>query len=352
MHQVKQVPEDFIVQEIIKLPELNEKAGYSYFLLHKRGYNTVDALKLAARNLNVPFKWTGYAGLKDRNALTSQLVSIKNANPEKAEGLTMPGISLEFLGRGKVPVTMGSLEGNRFKIIVRKLDEAEIAAAEENISLLEKMGFFFPNYFGSQRFGSRNSEIGVAILRRDFATAMELILMSNTSHDSITPYLESHKNDYVGAFRLLPKKLAFLYIHSYQALLFNIAAAHIIKSKSEKSRNVQNQLGSLAFPEEKIGNLLLPIVGFGTDLKEYAPEIGQEFSRLMEADGVSARSFIIRSLPELTFEGTERQLLAKASDFHHSLSEDELNPGMKKCLLEFYLPKGSYATVLIQAIFS
>ncbi|MBI3033907.1 tRNA pseudouridine(13) synthase TruD [Candidatus Woesearchaeota archaeon] len=351
MHQIKRIPEDFVVQEIVKLPESHGKAGYSYFLLKKREYNTIDALKRVAINLKVPFKWTGYAGLKDRNAVTSQLVSIRNANPEKTEGLGIPGISLEFIGQGNVPVTMGSLEGNIFRITVRNIDKTGKASAEENIALLGKMGFFFPNYFGAQRFGTWNSQVGAAILRRDFAKAAGLMLASNTRFHPISSYLESHPRDYVGALKIVPKKLAFLYIHSYQASLFNRVAAHIIKSESGKFREAASHHGTLVFPESEVKNISLPLVGFGTDFRDYTPEIGQEFSRLLGDDGIGIRNFIIRSIPQLTFEGAERELLAKAGDFQHSFSDDELNPGMRKCLLEFHLPKGSYATILIQALF-
>ena len=83
MYKIKQIPEDFIVNEVIDI-KLNPKGSYSYFILKKKDYATPAAIEKIARFLNIPVKKVGYAGAKDRRAVTTQLISIEGL-PNKAK---------------------------------------------------------------------------------------------------------------------------------------------------------------------------------------------------------------------------------------------------------------------------
>ena len=62
--------------------------------------------------------------------------------------------------------------------------------------------------------------------------------------------------------------------------------------------------------------------------------------------------FIIREIPELSAEGGERMLYMEVEELEmRELEPDELNPVKKKVLLSLKLPKGCYATVLIDFLF-
>ena len=359
MYRIKQQPQDFIVEEICKLPE-GEREGedkeirgkYSYFLLSKQGHSTHHALKLIGSRLGILPKQIGYAGLKDRNAETTQLISIRNAGRERTENLNLNKITLKLIGKGSTPVTLGCLEGNRFIITIRNLTGSDTESLCKNISQLKANEFLIPNYFGEQRFGTSNHAVGKAILTGDFGNAARLI--TENGNNTIEAYLSEHKNDHVGSLKTIPRKLALLYIHSYQALVFNKTAASLIKSEYGKCREIPYSEGIMAFPDSLPENEkealpeMLPITGFSTDLSSYNEEIRSTVSAMLERDGITLRNFVIRSIPELSCEGGERELFMHIKDFSHALHDDELNPGMQKCILKFALPKGSYATVLIK----
>ena len=71
----------------------------------------------------------------------------------------------------------------------------------------------------------------------------------------------------------------------------------------------------------------------------------------MKNNEITQRDFIIRQLPQVTVEGTMRKAFIGVSDLKIEDGADELNKGMKKIIASFSLPKGSYATVVIKALF-
>ena len=76
MYQIKQKPEDFLVKEIPDY-ELDENGIYAYFWLTKKNFTTVDAIRTIANKLDIMMKRIGFAGSKDKIALTKQVISIR-----------------------------------------------------------------------------------------------------------------------------------------------------------------------------------------------------------------------------------------------------------------------------------
>ena len=74
--------------------------------------------------------------------------------------------------------------------------------------------------------------------------------------------------------------------------------------------------------------------------------------RMLSADSLIPRDFVMKEIPELSSEGTTRRIYADVSELSvGKLEEDELNQGMKKILVKFTLGKGSYATNVIREMF-
>ena len=297
MYVIKHIPEDFIVEEVSTIKP-KESGPFVYFKLWKKDVSTLDALHYIAHDLHIPAKDIACAGNKDKIAITEQVCSARTTK-ERIERLSYQKMKLTFLGYGDEPVHLGDLEGNKFKIVVR------------NIEKLPQISPKFRNLYGEQRFSTKNIEIGRYIVKREFEKAALLIAKLHT-YDKIKPHLNQH--DWVGALRCLPRKLLLLYVHAYQSYLWNKAA---MLSNDE----------------------ILPIVGFGTEVKD---EITK---KILAEENLKPSDFIIRELPEISAEGSERAVWAEAKDLKIcSLEEDEEK---KKVTLEFFLPKGSYATVFI-----
>lgn len=158
-------PEDFIVEE---LPAFEPSGEGEHLLLtiEKRGMNTAYAAKQIAKWAGIPEMGVGYAGLKDRHAVTRQRMSVhfpKRVSPDIAllQSDDLRVLEHHWHNR-KLP--RGALAGNRFILILRQV-QGERAAIEAKLAAIRDGGI--PNYFGEQRFGRDGDNVEAA--RRMFA---------------------------------------------------------------------------------------------------------------------------------------------------------------------------------------
>lgn len=336
MYKIKQILEDFIVKEIGNV-NAAENGQYSYFLLRKTNYSSVRALEILSEKLNIPLKNIGFAGNKDKNAVTEQKISIKNFSSQRRKifpNLKLKGIELKYLGSGREPISLGDLEGNEFEITIRNLKVNEI----KKIQNIESKKICVPNFFGIQRFSKNNNLVGKEIIKKDFRKAVELILENDgIVEESIKKYLDNNKNDYAGALRLMPLKTRKLFVHSYQSFLFNKIVSEFLKKNKNK----------------KIKNMLIPIIGFNFEIDSIKKiQLKNIIKKIIDEEKINHRDFIISQMPELTSEGTSRDLFFELKDLKIlEVDEDELNQNMKKIKVKFTLPKSCYATTLIEFIF-
>ncbi|MDP4012604.1 MAG: tRNA pseudouridine(13) synthase TruD [Candidatus Nanoarchaeia archaeon] len=298
--KIKQIPEDFVVKERIKL-KISE-GSYSYFKLTKKDWNTLDAVKKIAEKLNKSLKDIGYAGNKDKNAVTEQVISIYQINKEKIENLKIKDISLEFLGNGKDRINLGDLEGNDFIVIVRDLDEK-----------MDIKDIKIKNFFDDQRFGisGNNFMIGKAMVKGDFKKACELLT------------LEVDGANYVNALRTIERKMLRFYVNAYQSHLFNQALKSLDREK-------------------------LPVPGFLTKFED--EEVKGVYHEILEKEDIKLKDFIIPSMKEIGSEGTVRACYVHLDNLKTLWQKDELNEGKNKLRLSFSLNKGEYATMVVKTL--
>lgn len=330
MYKLKQIPEDFVVKEKFEFSP-DDSGGYFYYKITKKNYNTLDAIARIASALNINPKMIGFAGTKDKVAVTEQYISIKGVYQNKIDSLKLKDITLEFAGKSKERINLGMHKGNEFIITIRGLDKRDIEKVKtrsENIKNDQDHKIRFINYFGEQRFGTHNVEIGKHIIKKDFKQAFELIVKT---FSKLPPYLEKYasleKVNYVEAMQAVPKRLLKLYLAAYQSFLWNEAAVELS--------------GKGNCPEK------LPLVGFETEFED--EKIEEIFVSLLKKDKITFRDFIIRQIPFTSIEGSKRDVFAFADNFKILDSEeDELNEGKKKIKINFTLPNGCYATVFIK----
>ncbi len=280
------------------------EGDYSYYLMRKRNWNTLDAIKEISERSGINFKRFGYAGNKDKNALTEQHISVFNFEGDLAK-FKIKDIELLFAGKGKERINLGMLRGNRFRIVVRDLDE------EREL----KFGRV-KNFFDGQRFGieGKNWKIGKSIVKRDFENACRLI------------GVESEGRDYIGALRKIERKMLRFYVHSYQSYLFNLV------------------LGRLNNNFEKI-----PIIGYLTEFEDKSIE--RIYNEVLKKERIKKENFLIREMNEISSEGSMRKMYCDVQDFSYEYLDDEINNGKKKCLLSFFLGPGQYGTMVVKSLF-
>lgn len=174
---IKQRDEDFLVDEIA----LYEPCGdgeHIYLYVEKKGLSTIQMRDELARHFRVPPRAIGHAGLKDKRAVTRQVVSIHTPGktPEDFPSFNHPRMGILWADLHRNKLQRGHLAGNRFSIKVRGVEPTAAVHAQKALSMLARTGV--PNRFGVQRFGYllNNHLIGRAMILGDAQGAIELLL--------------------------------------------------------------------------------------------------------------------------------------------------------------------------------
>jgi tRNA pseudouridine13 synthase len=157
---VRRAPEDFQVDEIpAYLP--SGTGTHLYLRIEKRGRTTRDAVRTLAHALGVPERDAGWAGMKDRDAVTTQWLSFPLARDPDPASLAAEGLRVLEVSRHGNKLRTGHVRANVFSIAVRGGDLARARACADALSARG-----LPNFFGPQRFGveGRNAAVGRALL--------------------------------------------------------------------------------------------------------------------------------------------------------------------------------------------
>jgi len=383
---MKAQPEDFIVREITNkgvtlelqkaysaqdLKEEEAKEGrFCTFVIEKRNWNTINALLAVAKRLGHGRKSIGYSGIKDRNALTVQMASIFGVDPEAVMRTRIKDLSINGAWKSD-GVEMGSNLGNAFSIRIRDTASGDIDA------IIEELSGMAPNYFDAQRFGSRlnNAAVGLCIIEGRFEDAVMEFLTgaeNETSTDAIEArkrlgeeqdfkhameyfprYLKTERTvisalcrekNYANALRSIPRGISLLFIHAVESYVFNAELESRIKA-DDLSSGIRLGSNIAGFPDSKStsdnGFPAAPLIGYKTESSAISGYAEEAMGKL----GITAESFLIKSMPELSMKGDARALLIPVKDF--SYANEEENHTLN---LNFSLPSGSYATIFVNEI--
>ncbi len=205
---IKQRPEDFLVEEI----PLYEPAGegeHIYLFIEKRGMSTGELVSLLASHFGVARFAVGYAGLKDKMAITRQVMSV-HVPGRKIEDFPMirhERASVLWSDYHANKLRPGHLRGNRFSIRVRGAPVSGVLSARATLARLARGGV--PNRVGEQRFGplENNHAVGRAIILGDFDGAVRLLLGPSPRAGGATAGAREAfaRGDYVAALAAFPR---------------------------------------------------------------------------------------------------------------------------------------------------
>lgn len=297
---------------------------FTHFVLQKKDWTTHAALEEMARKMGVKPSRFDFAGTKDRNATTTQLCSAFAIAPERLVGVSIKDIQINGAWKAGKKVRLGELEGNRFTMLLNAMNcGVAPSAAAMNEKTLEN-NFFFPNYYGEQRFGSlrHNSHLVGELLakgdakgavmnflcfvdegeqseskearkrlaeEKDFAAALEYFPDRLTHEKKMLEWLAKNSSDYAGAYRTMHRSMQLLFVHAHQSFLFN------------------KQLAKMEEKKEKLEEIVL-------------------------------EPLQLQSFPELSSAGTARKAFVEMKEFSCEQKEEGVE-------VRFVLPAGSYATV-------
>lgn len=338
-YKLKMTNEDFRVTEVSLIPQLKDKnySTYSYILLCKSGYTTFEAQTRLKNFFSLEYTDVSAEGLKDEDAITSQIISIKKKISqssikrfnEQNSGDKYIKIT-QTIGHGSDPVMPGVLHGNCFRVILRGLSPN--IADKLNKYCKENHSFNFVNYYDSQRFGTpgnlHNTHIiGKNIIENNWAKALRELIKSNNEEAKDLKKIKIKNSDQVKEIMLgciNPNKIRF-FVKSYCSFLWNNALSDHIAQNNKVFGYKFKYIGDLMLPENNVF-----MVNSAFECPGYAYSASDQIIK----EKVMRRTSVV-----YTTINTE------------DVTNDSYNQG-KKCLaLNFFLPTGSYGTMLIRQLF-
>ncbi len=378
---IKEQVEDFVVEEL-PLYAPSGEGEHTFFEIRKQGLSTFQAVGTIARALGVPEREIGYAGLKDAQAITCQVLSVHSVSPATVSALDLPGIHILWADRHRNKLKIGHLRGNRFTIRVRGVEASALTLCQAILDVLERRGV--PNGFGPQRFGQRGDSglLGKAILRRDLAGFLEVFLghpHPNESERVQAARTRFDTGDWQGALALLPgtmaderralqaligsqgnlqrayasvpKRLRVFLVSAYQSELFNrilnarlqtldrvfvgdLAMKHPGRSVFFVEDLAVEQPRAARFEISPTGPL------FGYKMIQPSGQQGQLEAAVLAAEGLDPEDFRVGN-------GIKARGARRALRFPVHEPELSYDGGV---MLQFWLPRGCYATTLLAEI--
>nr|CBH38379.1 probable tRNA pseudouridine synthase D [uncultured archaeon] len=399
---IKTIPADFNVREITNRTE-REEGKYLIAELTKENWDTHGVIREIAHRLRVSRNRIGFAGTKDKFAVTKQKISIWSTEENELARVNIADVSLDVIGRSNKAVSLGDLYGNEFEIVIRGVEGRYEAVKDKIDAITNEIGNNggISNFFGVQRFGITrpithvvgrhliNGDIKGAVMsyisdifpgESEAAKQARILCKSGKLKESlkIMPLryeramlnaLIKNDGDSLSAFHSLPKNLQKLFVHAYQSYLFNLILSQRMKQNLPFNVAIAGDVvcfhNEVGFPDpdkvEKVTankiegmNRLLkrgrafvtaPIFGYETEFADGV--VGAIERKVLEDEAIELDNFRIEKMPELSSKGTSRPVLLPV-ELKAEISDDELNPGQLKVKLNFFLPKGTYATVLLR----
>ena len=304
----KERPEDFVVEEVPEEPF----CGYGEHLvlkIRKTGVSTLDVVSALANKLGISQKLIGYLGLKDKEAVAVQFLSVPQRfiKEDVLKG-NFQGFEITETYRHNRKLRVGALKGNRFRIVLKDVSSPETLI--KRMKEIEENGF--PNFYDAQRFGEkrRNVDMGLKLLKGEKV--------------NVSPYLKR------------------LYVSAVSSWIFNRYLLKRIK------------LGLYDTVIE--GDLLVDEYGFWVPEKYSSSE-----EKLIPTGPIAGYKMPLPSGKALELETQVlkecnvslemfKPFRAKGSRRPIKVYPQALSVEVKgkKSIVSFFLPKGSYATTLLR----
>jgi tRNA pseudouridine13 synthase len=417
--RIRQLLDDFVVKELLvdgSLAKLSppdetwESVGggrYLICVMVKRRWATLSAVREVAKRLGVSRKRIRFAGMKDTKALTAQHISLQGVSPSHVLRIKIKDIIVYPLRFSKERMYSQLIQGNMFHITIRGIPNAPSVIEERAKNVQDEIIGLggVPNFFGHQRFGTirpNTHKVGMYLVKGDVEKATSAFLAEPSVHEHpearkarhrlqdtgdfeealavfprflsyerlILHHLAKVPNDFVGAFRELPRRLRRLFVQAYQSYLFNRFLSERIRR--DISLN-EPQVGDYVIRLDEHG---LPTVNFGQATTQNlqtmneavkegkfcvaAPLIGPKQppssgiqgeieQEILAAENLAPENFRLPFMPEATAYGNVRALLNPVRNLLlEEISADEENPDMCLMKVDFTLNRGSYATVVLR----
>lgn len=320
--RIRSVAEDFVVTEQLEI-EFSDDGEHDWLCVGKTGANTHWVSEQLAKHAGIKSRDVGYAGLKDRHAVTQQWFSVRRPSMEGTDwqSFKVQGVSIVEQRLHRRKLRRGAHRGNAFRIALRGDDiPSHDEKIDERLSQIKLRGV--PNYFGEQRFGrdGSNVDLGRSLFSGGRLTRNKRsIALSAVRSFLFNEILDFRVRD--GSWeQILPGELANL-----------------------------DGSGSVFVVDEVSSELVARCARFdihptATLWGRMAPCAGGRAAN-MQNDVAAAYADLCDGLIAARVDASSRALRVRVQDLHWEFEDDAL-------WLEFVLPKGAYATTVLREIAS
>jgi len=381
--KLKTRPNDFKVDEILADGYLRQQGDHTVFHVTKKKLTSLQAAEILANELGVEPSDISMAGLKDRQGVTTQYMSVPG---KKAIKFNDPDLKFERIGYADEPYASEHSLGNSFRIRLRDLDSRDLGRLRDNLESVRRDGA--PNYFDDQRFGNlRHGQGWIAkdlmlgrpeqalqafvaapstfddartggfkhALRKNWGDWSECreIAIKFHQHQSLFAHLKREPEDFIGAFHRLSTRLRLIHLFAWQSHIWNRAVAlYLSEMAGEGEASVSNAIeGALVFPHRLADEVLeIPLPGEKLDNIE-DPAVRSLFERVLQQEGMTVDDFVIEGVPGFQIKGEPRELYVKPDELELEMPDDvDSRRGRAVADLAFRLPRGAYATLIVRAL--
>lgn len=335
----KQTPRDFVVEEI-PLYEFSGTGEHLVLHVRKKSLSTPEMISAITKYLGIKSKEIGYAGLKDKHAMTKQYISLHKKFEAKMDDFSHENIKILSKAYHDNKIRIGHLKGNRFFIKLKKVNPTSATKIDEAIKNIAAYGM--PNFFGYQRFGNDGNNYidGEKIAKGE----------KNERNVKIRKLLISSYQSHLFNLWLSRRLEINTLVHNFDVKelepLLNIPKDELSKMKSQKH---PFKLISGDIMEHYPHGRLFDYEGSEHDLERFnAKDIsvtGLLCGKKSKIASDTARVIEKEFDDEINADGTRRYAWVYPENIEGRFKQEEA-----QYELNFSLPKGSYATVLIEEI--
>jgi tRNA pseudouridine13 synthase len=381
--RLKVRPEDFRVRELLEFEE-DPRGEHYVHLLRKEKLDTVQALTEVARICNVSRRDIAFAGLKDRQGVTEQWISVRGRRLE----VRRSGLQVTFHGRAARAITSKQSAGNAFEVVLRALSEHEIERLRVRVEQVQRSGF--PNYYDDQRFGNVKHGQGFIlrdVLKGDYETALKQLLAA-PSPKAITGDVKlkrilaakwgdweacaaiargpafrrvfgilQQSGDCKAALAALPPRTSLIHTYAYQSYLWNRAFSRW--QRLELTPNNQTEVWTLLgrlrawskLPAEKVTRMqTMQAPLFAGDLAGGEPSFRAALDAVLRREQIRVADCARAAMPGFELKTELRTALLIPGALVLEGPRRDKHGDLWAMKLSFTLPRGAYATMLIKCL--
>lgn len=386
--RLKQRVGDFRVRELLRRDYLLHAGEHRVYRVTKRKLDSDEAARRLAEEAGVERGEVRMAGLKDRQGLTIQYMSVPGGREVQ---LATAELKIEPAGFAATPLAGEDSLGNGFELTVRALRREDLHDLRANLPVMRVHGM--PNYFDDQRFGNLTHGQGwiykglclghtEEALRRLLAApsprdderhrrfkeglarhwgdwrACRDVAGRFGAHHSVFEHLARSPQDFAGAFEHVSTRLRTIHLFAWQSHLWNRALVEWMRElvPAEERVVLECEEGTLlahrgAPPPALAARASLRLPGERLeDVTE--PELRRLYERVLAAEELAPER-MAASVRGFHLKGEERAILVRPAHLRVRPPErDNLNPGCWAVRVRFELPRGSYATLIVKRLFA